>query len=124
MIFKEKDTQLHLMIKQLKELKGLLLILSQLSGSTYYHIQTPDALADNNPNTSEAIVLYSGNKAWPIKVGDLVSVTGKVSEYAYDGYADRQQTDLKTTQINVRNDQGGKVKVVKSGVALPDTNHH
>ena len=55
----------------------------------------------------------------PIKVGDLVSVTGKVSEYAYDGYADANTTDLKTTQINVRNDQGGKVEVIKSGVTLP-----
>ena len=57
--------------------------------------------------------------AWPIQVGDLVSVTGKVSEYAIDGYADRQATDMKTTQINVRDDQGGKVKVLKRGVELP-----
>lgn len=90
-----------------------------LNGATYYHIQTPDELADTNPHTSEAIVLYSGTNTWPIKVGDLVSVTGKVSEFAYDGYDDRQTTDLKTTQINVRNDQGGKVSVIKSGVALP-----
>ena len=90
-----------------------------LNGSTYYHIQTPDELADTNPNTSEAIVLYSGTNTWPIQVGDLVSVTGKVSEFAYDGYSDRQETDLKTTQINVRDDQGGKVSVIQSGVALP-----
>lgn len=90
-----------------------------LNGATYYHIQTPDEFADTNPNTSEAIVLYSGTNTWPIKVGDLVSVNGKVSEFAYDGYDDRQTTDLKTTQINVRNDQGGKVEVIKSGVALP-----
>ncbi|MEK3952567.1 endonuclease [Psychrobacillus sp. FSL K6-1464] len=90
-----------------------------LNGATYYHIQTPDELADTNPHTSEAIVLYSGTNTWPIKVGDLVTVTGKVSEFAYDGYDDRQTTDLKTTQINVRNDQGGKISVIKSGVALP-----
>ncbi len=29
------------------------------------------------------------------------------------------QTDLKTTQINVRNDQGGNVAVLQSGVPLP-----
>lgn len=45
---------------------------------------------------------------------------GQVSEYAYDGYDDRQQTDLKTTQINVRDDQGGKVDVIKTSVALPE----
>lgn len=100
-------------------IQGVVTYSFELSGSTYYHIQTPDELADNNPNTSEAILLYSGKNKWPIKVGDLVSVTGKVSEYAYDGYDDRQNTDLKTTQINVRNDQGGKVEVLKNNVALP-----
>ncbi|HEX5563324.1 MAG TPA: endonuclease, partial [Sporosarcina sp.] len=90
-----------------------------LNGSTYYHIQTPDDKRDGNLNTSEAIVLYSGKDAWNLSVGDLVSVTGKVSEYAIDGYADRQETDLKTTQINVRDDQGGKVKILERNVPLP-----
>ena len=31
----------------------------------------------------------------------------------------RNTTDLKTTQINVRDDQGGNVKVIESGVTLP-----
>lgn len=105
--------------KTVEGIQGVVTYSFLLNGATYYHIQTPDELADTNPNTSEAIVLYSGTNTWPIKVGDLVSVTGKVSEFAYDGYADRQTTDLKTTQINVRNDQGGKVEVIKSGVALP-----
>lgn len=105
--------------KTVEGIQGVVTYSFELNGSTYYHIQTPDELADNNPNTSEAILLYSGNNKWPVKVGDLVSVTGKVSEFAYDGYTDRQETDLKTTQINVRNDQGGKVEVIKSGVALP-----
>ena len=52
-------------------------------------------------------------------VGDLVSVTGKVSEYAIDGFADRQQTDMKVTQINVRDDQGGNVTVLEKDVELP-----
>ncbi|MTD30797.1 endonuclease [Planomicrobium sp. YIM 101495] len=91
-----------------------------LNGANYYHIQTPDALADNDPKTSEAITLYSGNKAWPVSVGDLVSVTGQVSEYAIDGYSDRQETDLKTTQINVRDDRGGNVEIVERGVTLPE----
>ncbi|ETT82088.1 endonuclease [Viridibacillus sp. FSL R5-0477] len=100
-------------------IEGVVTYSFKLGTANYYSIQTPDDMADNNPNTSEAILLYSGNKAWPIKVGDLVSVTGKVSEYAYDGYSDRQDTDLKTTQINVRDDQGGKVTVIKSGIKLP-----
>ncbi len=100
-------------------IQGIVTYAFTLSGAYYYTIQTPDHLADNNPHTSEAILLYSGTKSWPIQVGDLVSVTGKVSEYAYDGYADRNTTDLKTTQINVRNDQGGNVTVVQKNVELP-----
>ena len=101
-------------------IEGIVTYEFTLSGSTYYHIQTPDALADDNPYTSEGIILYSGRNAWPIQVGDLVSVTGKVSEYAIDGYADRQDTDMKVTQINVRDDQGGSVTVLERDVALPE----
>lgn len=101
-------------------IEGVVTYAFTLNGSFYYHIQTPDALADDNPNTSEAILLYSGNKSLPIKVGDLVSVNGKVSEYAYDGYSDANTTDLKTTQINVRDDAGGSVQVLNRDVKLPD----
>ncbi|MFJ8234701.1 DUF6359 domain-containing protein [Ureibacillus sp. NPDC094379] len=100
-------------------LQGIVTYNFTLNGANYYTIQTPDELVDKNPNTSEAILLYAGKNAWPIEVGDLVEVSGKVSEYAYDGFDDRQTTDLKTTQINVRDDQGGKVEVVQSGVSLP-----
>ncbi|WP_298470516.1 endonuclease [uncultured Psychrobacillus sp.] len=105
--------------KTVEGIQGIVTYSFVLNGATYYTIQTPDEFVDDNSNTSEAILLYSGTKAWPVKVGDLVEVTGKVSEYAYDGYSDANQTDLKTTQINVRNDQGGKVTVVKSNVSLP-----
>ncbi|MFO1443278.1 endonuclease [Bacillus sp. Bva_UNVM-123] len=100
-------------------IEGIVTYSFTLSGSTYYHIQTPDALVDNDPKTSEAIILYSGRNAWPIQIGDLVSVTGRVNEYAIDGYDDRNETDMKVTQINVRDDQGGNVAVLQRGVALP-----
>ncbi|MEZ7172901.1 endonuclease [Sporosarcina sp. OR05] len=100
-------------------IEGIVTYHFTLSGSHYYHIQTPDAQADDNPNTSEAIILYSGKNSWPITVGDLVSVKGKVSEYAIDGFSDRQQTDMKVTQINVRDDQGGNVTVLQKNVELP-----
>lgn len=102
------------------EVQGIVTYEFILNGSYYYTIQTPDELADNNPYTSEAIFLYAGKSAWPVDIGDLVKVTGKVSEYAYDGYSDRQTTDLKTTQINIRNDQGGQVEVLEKGVKLPE----
>lgn len=101
-------------------IEGVVTYTYTLNNSTYYHIQTPDEKADDNPNTSEGIVLYSGNKKWPIQVGDLVSVKGQVNEYAIDGFADRQETDMKVTQINVRDDKGGQVEVIQSNVALPE----
>ena len=102
-----------------KGVEGIVTYKYVLSGSTYYHIQTPDNKRDGNLNTSEAIVLYSGKDTWNLSVGDLVSVTGTVSEYAIDGYADRQETDLKTTQISVRDDRGGNVQILKRNVPLP-----
>lgn len=85
-------------------------------GTTYYYIQTPDTEADQDARTSEGIILYGGRSIAGIQVGDLVNVKGLVSEYAIEGYSDRQQTDMKMTQIDTRN---GSVSVVKSGVALP-----
>lgn len=99
--------------------EGIVTYKYELNGSTYYHIQAPDEKRDGNLNTSEAIVLYSGRDAWNLSIGDYVSVTGQVSEYAIDGYAERQETDLKTTQINVRDDRGGEVKVLERDVPLP-----
>ncbi|MGE7600200.1 endonuclease [Lysinibacillus fusiformis] len=106
--------------KTVEGIEGIVTYSFALGGNNYYTIQTPDEWIDDDPNTSEGILLYSGNKKLPLSVGNLVSVKGQVSEYAYDGYDDRQQTDLKTTQINVRDDQGGKVDVIKTSVALPE----
>ncbi|MDL5376881.1 chitobiase/beta-hexosaminidase C-terminal domain-containing protein [Exiguobacterium mexicanum] len=85
-------------------------------GTTYYYIQTPDTEADQDARTSEGIILYGGRSIAGIQVGDLVNVKGLVSEYAIEGYSDRQQTDMKMTQIDTRN---GSVNAVKSGVTLP-----
>ncbi|WP_238600738.1 DUF6359 domain-containing protein, partial [Metasolibacillus meyeri] len=100
-------------------IEGVVTSTYEVTGATYYTIQTPDELVDNDPHTSEGIVLYSGRNKWPIEIGDLVSVIGKVSEYAIEGYTERQTTDLLMTQINVRDDQGGNVTVLEKNVALP-----
>ncbi|WP_224654346.1 hypothetical protein, partial [Escherichia coli] len=68
-------------------IEGIVTYKYELNGSTYFHIQTPDDKRDGDLNTSEAIVLYRGSDAWNLAIGDLVSVTGSVSEYAIDGYA-------------------------------------
>ncbi|WP_213422735.1 endonuclease [Bhargavaea massiliensis] len=106
--------------QRVEGVEGIVTYHYELNGSHYYHIQTPDELADDNPHTSEAITLYAGRNGWPVQVGDLVSVSGEVSEYAIDGYSDRQETDLPITQINVRDDRGGQVSVVESGLDLPE----
>ena len=62
MIFKEMDIHSPFDGQTVEGIEGIVTYSFTLTGSTYYHIQTPDALADKNPNTSEAIVLYSGNK--------------------------------------------------------------
>lgn len=100
-------------------IEGIVTYKYVLQGSTYYHIQTPDAKRDGDLNTSEAIVLYSGKDTWNLKTGDSVKVGGQVSEYAIDGFSDRQETDLKTTQINIREDRGGVVTLLESNVVLP-----
>ena len=98
-------------------IQGIVTYAFTLNGAYYYTIQTPDDLADDDPNTSEAIILYAGTRSWPIQVGDLVSVTGKVDEYAYDGYSDANQTDLKTTQIKVN------IHLTISSVITVSTDH-
>ncbi|MET3575410.1 endonuclease [Bhargavaea ullalensis] len=99
--------------------EGIVTYHYELNGSHYYHIQTPDDEADDDPRTSEAVTLYAGRNDWSLQIGDLVSVKGQVSEYAIDGYADRADTDLPVTQINVRDDRGGDVKILERGVELP-----
>ncbi|WP_245976670.1 endonuclease [Oceanobacillus arenosus] len=102
------------------DIQGVVTYIYKIGSGNYFHFQTPDNLADNNPNTSEGLVVYTGNKAANVKVGDLVSVTGSVDEFHIDGYNDtKQDTDLTVTQINARDDRGGIVETVKQNVALP-----
>jgi len=102
------------------EIEGVVTYVYQLGSGHYFHFQTPDDLQDDNPKTSEGIVVYTGNQAANVEIGDLVSVTGKVDEYHIDGYYDtKQETDLPVTQINARNDQGGNIEIVENNVELP-----
>lgn len=99
--------------------QGVVTYTYKIGGGNYFHLQTPDELKDDNPNTSEGIIVYTGNKSTP-SIGDLVIVTGTVDEYHIDGYNDtKQETDLAVTQINARDDRGGIVNIVESDVKLP-----
>ncbi|WP_211315933.1 endonuclease [Oceanobacillus chungangensis] len=102
------------------DIQGVVTYTYKIGSGNYFHFQTPDNLADDNPKTSEGIVVYTGNKAGNVEVGDLVSVSGTVDEYHIDGYNDtKQETDLSVTQINARDDRGGIVETVKSNVGMP-----
>lgn len=104
---------------KVEQVEGIVTYTYKIGSGNYFHMQTPDEKKDNNPKTSEGIVVYTGNQA-NVKVGNLVSVTGTVDEYHIDGYSDtKQETDLSVTQINARDDRGGQVTVIEEKVELP-----
>ena len=106
--------------EKVADIEGIVTYEYKIGSGNYFHMQTPDELKDNDPKTSEGIVVYTGNKD-NVEVGDLVSVDGTVDEYHIDGYYDtKSATDLPVTQINARDDRGGIVKVEASNQPLPE----
>lgn len=101
------------------DIEGIVTYKYNIRGSHYFHIQAPEDKYDGNPKTSEAVVVYTGREE-DVEVGDYVAITGKVDEYHIDGYDDRAETDLSVTQINARDDQGGKIDVIDKNVELPE----
>ncbi|WP_172954347.1 endonuclease [Solibacillus sp. R5-41] len=102
-----------------KDIQGIVTYNYKIGNNNYFHMQTPDDLNDDNPNTSEAIIVFTGNQVLANK-GNLVKVSGKVDEFQIDGYTDsKRDTDLSVTQINARTDQGGAITVVTKDVELP-----
>lgn len=62
-------------------------IVTALRSSSFY-IQTPDALVDADPNTSEGLLVFSGfPRPTGFAPGDLVRVTGTVTEFVPAGGA-------------------------------------
>lgn len=106
--------------KKVTNIKGIVTYQYELNGGKYLHIETPDDKQDNNPNTSEGLIIYTGNQNYDAQKGDLVNVTGTVDEYYIDGYGDKQETDLPVTQINARDDKGGNVSIEESNQKLPE----
>lgn len=85
-------------------------IVTYIVNSNEFYMQ--DLQPDNNPNTSEGILVYKQSHG--LKKGDVVSVSGTVKEWFLDGYDDRFQTDLPVTEINATN-------LAKTGTqALPE----
>ncbi|MDY0404833.1 DUF6359 domain-containing protein [Virgibacillus sp. 179-BFC.A HS] len=102
-----------------ENIEGIVTYQYDIRGANYFHMQAPENKYDGDKRTSEGLVVYTG-KAEAVAIGDLVSVSGKVDEYHIDGYDDRAETDLPVTQINARDDRGGKVTVLQHDVDLPE----
>ncbi|MED4206273.1 5'-nucleotidase C-terminal domain-containing protein [Neobacillus mesonae] len=95
-----------------KNVTGVTGVVTFIKDGSNFYMQDPNP--DNNPNTSEGILVYK--KTHGVKVGDLVSVDGLVKEWVLEGYSDMLQTDLATTEIDANT---GKITVHKSGQELP-----
>ncbi|MCD6136711.1 ExeM/NucH family extracellular endonuclease [Candidatus Bipolaricaulota bacterium] len=54
---------------------------SETGGLGGFFLQEEDRDADSDPNTSEGIFIYGGDPSANLTVGDLVCVTGTISEY-------------------------------------------
>ncbi len=107
--------------EKVADIEGIVTYEYKIGSGNYFHMQTPDESKDNDPTTSEGIVVYTGNRDANVEIGDLVSVDGTVNEFHIDGYYDtKTATDLPVTQINARDDQGGNVKVKASDQPLPE----
>lgn len=72
-----------------------------------FYIQDPKP--DSNPNTSDAIFVYSTDPSRP-QIGDLVSVTGKVAEFN-----EGSSSNLTSTQIELQS-----LKNLDQGQPLPE----
>lgn len=87
-------------------------IVTQVVDGSNFYMQ--DSSFDDNPKTSEGILVYKPTHG--VSVGDSVIVSGLVKEWVLDGYSEKLQTDLAMTEINA---QSGKITKVSSGNELP-----
>ncbi|MBD1379914.1 5'-nucleotidase C-terminal domain-containing protein [Metabacillus arenae] len=85
-------------------------IVTHIDGANIY-IQEPNP--DENPKTSEGLLIYKRNHG--AKVGDHINVAGQVKEYFLEGYAEKAETDLAFTEINA-----ASVEVLSNENELPE----
>lgn len=81
-----------------------------------FYLQTPDDQVDNNPNTSEGLFVFTRNEpSADATVGNLVSVTGTVTEFS----PRPDPNSLPVTQISMQIPGRDAVAVLSRGNALP-----
>ncbi len=71
-------------------------IVTHVVNNSEFYMQ--DLQPDNDPKTSEGILVYKSSHG--VEVGDVVEVTGEVKEYVMDGYGERFTTDLTFTELS------------------------
>ncbi len=84
---------------------------------TGFFLQTPDADADDDPNTSEGIYVYIGPRGdvpAEAAAGNLVTVTGDIQEFRRNSEA----FNLTLTELSF-NQGGDKITVISKGNPLP-----
>ncbi len=85
-------------------------VVTYVLGKNDVYIQ--DLEGDRNDATSDGILVYkSGHGLVP---GDVVKVSGQVKEHFIEGYDDRYQVDLPSTEIAAT-----KIEKIRSGETLP-----
>ncbi|MFJ5714125.1 endonuclease [Neobacillus sp. NPDC093127] len=70
-------------------------VVTYIDGTSRFFIQ--DLVGDGDPNTSDAILVFKS--AHGVSIGDRVKVSGKVTEYYGEGYAEKATTDLTISEI-------------------------
>lgn len=85
-------------------------VVTYVLGSNDVYIQ--DLQGDGDDNTAEGILLYQ--RGHGLVPGDVVKVSGVVKEHYIEGYDDRYQVDLPSTEI-----AASTVEKVRSGETLP-----
>lgn len=109
--------------QNVQDVEGVVTQLSyQFATGAYRGFYIQDIEPDNDDRTSEAVYVYSTNEEIKPKVGDLVSISGKVEEYNEGLATNLTTTQLTNIQINVLssdNDLPKPILLGKGGRALP-----
>lgn len=85
-------------------------VVTYVVDSNNFYMQ--DLQPDNDINSAEGIFVYK--KAHGFVPGDVIKVTGTVKEYYIEGYDDKAQVDLPSTELSA-----SAVEKTESGHALP-----
>lgn len=94
-----------------KHVSNVVGVVTNADNSKKIYIQTPAGQEDNDPATSEGLLVQFKNDP-NLSVGDQVTLDGDVKEVFLDGYSEKTKTDLTTTALTnpvVVKKEAGKV---------------